>query len=156
MKEIEVDIGQLKKKISSLRERLRNIDVSANTTSIDIFKTIATSEELSRELKEIFILLHTNIETNHLANRIESFKIDAELAEATNELIELQDKLIKNLRDKLESSSNTDKTWLITILTSYRVSISIVLVVVTLWIVYMFNPEIVTRILDIIPQLTRR
>lgn len=100
-------------KISQLRSNLIKMNMESNGTidSGDIIKDIYKLDEISKELKELLVLLHTNNITLNKFNH-ESLVVGYdEVLELSNTILNKQNKLIKVLLDekKNEAEQNTFK-----------------------------------------------
>ena len=125
---------ELKNKINSLKNELINlhIDTETSISSTDIIKDIYKMEEVTSDLKELLILLHTNNVTITKQTRESLVVTYNEVLTLTSEAIDKQNALINKLieKERDETKQKSFKQRVIHSLSSPLVVIPVAFVVV--------------------------
>jgi len=152
--ELKDDTSRLLERLHILKNKLNTSTITNNPSSTALINAVATSNDISKELKEILILLHTTTTTENLADRVSAFKINLELTETSEEIIALQNKLINRL--VITPLVQPKKTLVFDILKLYKAPITAVGMFITLWGLAMIDHDTMFELLKKIPELFKR
>jgi len=152
--ELKDDTSRLLERLHTLKNKLNTSTITNNPSSTALINAVATSNDISKELKEILILLHTTTTTENLADRLSAFKINLELTETSEEIIALQNKLINRL--VITPLVQPKKTLVLDILKLYKAPISAAVIFTTLWGLAVIDHDTMFELLKKIPELFKR
>ena len=144
---LRTDLEDLKEKINKINKRLYRSAQVTNVASNDVIKTIALSNEIADDVKEVLIILQTTMATEFTDAKSSTYKANSDILEAVNDVIRIQTKLINNLAKLDKSKSEVKKTKIQHgLVYIYRKPLSIIMVLVVAWGMAVLNPDALDKI----------
>jgi len=153
-------------KVSETHERLKNkldhikklLDTTTTTTdlaSIAIINSVATSDEIAKELKEILILLHTTVVTELTEARLSNFKVNLVIVDTAEEIIRLQNELIERLTNLESKHLATIPKTPMSFFKLYKVPISILMLIIVMWELTVLDSNAMEQVFNKLPMIFR-
>jgi len=151
-----VDSNRIIKRIETLRDKLHQETEIYNPASNDVIRTIAVSNEISNEMKEVLILLQTTMATEATESKLSSFSINLEVIDTAREVIKLQNSVISKLYE-LEKPNipKPNKLSWDYIFKNYKGVISIGAIFLLLWGLMIADSETTTKVIDGLPKIVK-
>jgi len=115
----------------------------------EVINAVAISNEITNELKEILIILHTTTVTEFTEAKLATYAVNMEIIDTAEEIVQLQNEVINHLVNTSTKSEKPNN--LLEYLTLYKAPLSAVIIIVTLWTLALMNSDAMTVIIDKIP-----
>jgi len=148
------DSNKAIERLEKLRDKLHKETEIFNPSSNSVIKTVALSNEISSEIKEILIILQTTIATEITESRVSNFAINLEIIDTARDVIKLQNNVIKTLAGSKNKKTNTMLSWS-TIFKDYRIPISVCSIVLVIWVLTIIAPDATHATLTDLPNIIR-
>jgi len=144
--------ARLLDKLTKIRTRLDNTAQFGALASSDVIQTIAVSDKIAAELKEILIILHTTTTTELIESKTHALKVNFEMVGAAEEIINLQSDIIKHLALK-EKTKKPTTGW--NFFKEYKGPLSFIMVMMIMWLLYVLSPVAMDKIFHSVPVLAK-
>lgn len=157
-KHLKEDIATMLQKLEHLKKRMYDDVNIVAMASDDVIKSVATSDEIAKELKEILIVWHSTLGTEFKEAKISNYRINLDIVDTIDAVISMQNKIIAKLVEHEESRiaeitrKETARTRWYNIIMSYKVPFSVIVVVSTLWLLATINPEAMELVKGYLPS----
>ena len=132
---LQHEVDDLSVKLDEINARLLDNAQFANIASNEVVRTVALSNEIASEVKEVLLVLQTTMATEFTEAKTCSFKDNNDILNIVADAIRVQSKVINRLVS-MEKRTQKPK-W--NILVEYKKPISVVLVVTVLWTLAVMN-----------------
>lgn len=140
---------RLLKKITRLKSKLHDNPGITTLGTNEVINAVAMSNEITSELKEILIILHTTTVTEFTEAKLASFAVNMDIIDTAEEIVQLQNDVINHLVNTSMKSEKPNS--ILDYLTLYKAPISAVIIIVTLWALTLLNSDAMSVIIDKIP-----
>jgi hypothetical protein len=145
---------ELSSKLAELKQQLNKNSEFSNAASNDVIKTVALSTEISADIKEVLIVLQTTMATEFTETKAASFKENLVILDTIGNAAKLLGNVINKLSEMdRKNTAKTPPSW--RFLTEYKKSISIIIVIATVWALAAINATAMSTILSKIPALIK-
>jgi len=134
-------------KIQALKHRLDMDSVCGVPSVDDVIKTVALSTEISKELKEVLIVISSTMVTEHITVKNSSYKTNMELIRAAEEILNIQLSITHKLTPKKKPATS--------ILKEYHRPISGVGVIIILWVLAAINGDALTKVMSYLSTIVK-
>jgi len=124
------------KSLTDLKSRLMVNTHHDKEATDDIIKTIATSDTIPNDIKELLLVLHTTTMTEFSTTRVNNYVVNKDIIELIDLAITTQTKIIYVLDKKCTKTTDKKsryKSAVVELLTCYKAYIGIILVVGVVW-----------------------
>jgi len=140
---------RLLKKITRLKTKLHDSPGITTLGTNEVINAVAISNEITTELKEILIILHTTTVTEFTEAKLANFAVNMDIIDTAEEIIQLQNDVINHLVNTSAASQKPNN--ILDYLTLYKAPISAVIIIVTLWTLTVMNSDAMSVIIDRLP-----
>lgn len=137
-------------KIQALKHRLDEDTLGGVPAVDDVIKTVAISTEISKELKEVLIVLSSAMVTETVNTKNNSYKTNIELIRAAEDILTLQLSITNRLAAKNKPVSKT-----VNILKDYHRPIALVCSITALWALASINSEALKTVMSYIAAVIK-